>query len=117
VADKTACVCFKPGDIYGKNDLKNRFTVERVFNPFCPPVCLPPVFSGGRPDLTPASRHIDDSVHYGNRRIQTQGSAVQRRNSRLDAFRPKALPSSVVIPACPGVEIVTPALAMMVPTM
>jgi len=38
LADKTACVCFKPGDIYGKNDLKNRFTVERLFKPFL--VCI-----------------------------------------------------------------------------
>jgi hypothetical protein len=34
-----------------------------------------------------------------------------------EAFSPNALPSSVVIPNSPAVEIVTPALAMMVPTM
>ena len=34
-----------------------------------------------------------------------------------EAFRPNALPSSVVVDSWPAVEIVTPALAMMVPTM
>ena len=34
-----------------------------------------------------------------------------------EAFRPKALPSSVVMMALPPVEVVTPAEAMMVPTM